>query len=191
MATLDAPISADGTRVDLMKTNERTTHRTGQKLHPTRNDLAEAARAELCELLNSRLASGLDLYLQAKQAHWNVKGPNFLQLHELFDGVATALIPGNDEIAERIAQLGGVARGTAQVISADSGLRPYPLAIFAGPDHVEALANALAAYAALLRAAIDHSARIGDADTADLFTGISREVDKQLWFVEAHQQAQA
>ena len=161
------------------------------RLHPTRNDLPEEARAELVELLNSRLASGLDLYLQAKQAHWNVKGPDFVQLHELFDGVAAALIPGNDDVAERIAQLGGVARGTAQVVASDTALRPYPLELVAGADHVDALANALGHYASEVRVAIAHAARIDDADTADLFTEISRTVDKQLWFVEAHQQAKS
>ena len=172
-------------------TNRLAPNERAVRLHPTRNDLPEPARAELVLLLNARLVGGLDLYLQAKQAHWNVKGPNFFQLHELFDAVATAVIPGNDEIAERIAQLGGVARGTAQAIAADTSLRPYPTEVASGPDHVEALANALGAYAAELRVAIDLAARLGDADTADLFTGISREVDKQLWFVEAHQQAQA
>jgi starvation-inducible DNA-binding protein len=143
----------------------------------------------MVELLNRQLADVLDLGLQAKQAHWNVKGPHFIGLHELFDKVAEELEELTDEIAERAVELGGIARGTLQVVSRSSSLSPYPLDIVTGKKHVAALADALAEFAATTRGAIDTAARAGDADTADLFTEVSRGVDKLLWMVEAHGQA--
>jgi len=140
-------------------------------------------------LLNQQLADGLDLGLQAKQAHWNVKGPNFIGLHGLFDKVAEAVEEFSDEIAERAIELGGVAFGTVQVITKQSRLAPYPLHITSGKEHTAALSSALAAFGASTRAAIDAAGEAGDADTADLFTEVSRGVDKLLWFVEAHAQA--
>jgi starvation-inducible DNA-binding protein len=158
-------------------------------LHPTRNDLPEEARARLVELLNARLADAIDLHAQAKQAHWNVKGPQFIALHELFDQVAETVEDGVDELAERAVQLGGTALGTLQAVGRATTLKPYPTGAADGAAHAAALADALAAYGRAVRAAIAASAELGDADTSDLFTGISRAVDKQLWFVEAHLQA--
>ena len=140
-------------------------------------------------LLNQQLADVLDLGLQAKQAHWNVKGPHFIGLHELFDKVAEGLEEFTDEIAERAVELGGVALGTVQIVSKISRLPAYPLSISSGREHVTALSSALAKFGATTRAAIDTAAKAGDADTADLFTEVSRGVDKLLWFVEAHRQA--
>lgn len=159
------------------------------KLHPTRNDLPEKIRRAMVELLNQHLADVLDLGLQAKQAHWNVKGPHFIALHELFDKVAEELEEFSDDIAERAVALGGVAQGTVQVIAAASSLKAYPTRIVSGHEHLVALAGALAKFGKTARAAIDIATKAGDADTADLFTGISREVDKLLWMVEAHLQA--
>ncbi len=160
-------------------------------MHSTRHDLPAKSREKLVALLNACLASGIDLYLQTKQAHWNVKGPQFIALHELFDRVAETIEGGNDELAERAVMLGGTALGTTQVVQRASALKPYATDIVKGTDHVEALGNALATYAKQVRAAIETATQAGDADTADLFTGISRDVDKQLWFVEAHAQAQS
>lgn len=161
-----------------------------QKLpHQTRNDLPPATRATMVALLNARLADTLDLALQAKQAHWNVKGPDFYQLHELFDEVADAARSAADDIAERAVQLGGIAEGTVQVVQNRTTLRPYPLGIADGSAHVKALADALAVVARATRKAIEDSDEAGDKDTSDLFTEISRALDKHLWFVEAHGQA--
>ncbi|MFO0879200.1 MAG: DNA starvation/stationary phase protection protein Dps [Gemmataceae bacterium] len=158
-------------------------------MHRTKNDLPQEVRASLIRLLNHRLSDVIDLHLQAKQAHWNVRGPNFIALHELFDKVAETAEDHSDEIAERIGQLGGIAEGTVQVIHGRSKLPPYSLTLVAGLDHVEALATALATFGKQVREAIDEAARLNDADTADLFTEVSRENDKNLWFVEAHLQA--
>jgi starvation-inducible DNA-binding protein len=157
-------------------------------LWSTQNDLAEPVRRESIALLNQQLADALDLHLQAKQAHWNVKGPSFISLHELFDDVEEELEQYADEIAERAVALGGTAFGTVRIAAARSRLPEYPLAIVSGRDHVIALSGALASFGKSARAAIDAAAELGDADTSDLFTGVSRGVDKLLWKVEAHLQ---
>jgi starvation-inducible DNA-binding protein len=159
------------------------------KLLPTKNTLREPIRRAMIALLNEQLADVLDLGLQAKQAHWNVKGPHFIGLHELFDKVAEELEELSDEIAERAVELGGVALGTIQVVAKNSRLPVYPLNISAGKEHVTELSKALAKFGATTRVAIDAAAKVGDADTADLFTEVSRGVDKLLWMVEAHTQS--
>lgn len=158
-------------------------------MHKTRNDLALEARTKLVDLLNGRLADLLDLHLQAKQAHWNVKGPSFIALHELFDKVADEVDEAVDDVAERAVALGGIAKGTVAAVAKGTQLSAYPLELAAGVDHVNALANAVGDAGKAIRAAIDESAKLGDADTSDLFTGISRSLDKLLWMLEAHTQA--
>ena len=155
----------------------------------TKNDLSEATRVKAIELLNARLADCKDLQTQTKQAHWNVKGPHFIGLHELFDKINEDVEDYVDEIAERAVQLGGVAEGTARVVAKRSSLPEYPLNAADGHSHVEALSTALAAFAKSARQAIDQANELRDLDTADLFTEVSRGVDKWLWFVEAHLQA--
>jgi starvation-inducible DNA-binding protein len=155
----------------------------------TKNDLAEETRARAVELLNARLADCIDLQTQCKQAHWNVKGPAFIALHELFDQVNEAVEDYVDDIAERAVQLGGVAQGMARMVAGRSSLAEYPKAAD-GRGHVEALSSALAAFGKAARHAIDQSNDLGDLDTADLFTEVSRGIDKWLWFVEAHLQAE-
>ena len=152
----------------------------------TRNDLPVNVREPVIELLNARLADAIDLGAQSKHAHWNVKGPNFIALHELFDKVAESVEEQIDTLAERVTALGGRALGTIAAVARNSTLKPDPEDISEGQMHVDALSAALAAYGARIRAAIDAADRLGDADTADLFTGISRESDKYLWFLEAH-----
>ena len=158
-------------------------------LHRTQNDITEKVRLRVITLLNQQLADALDLGLQAKQAHWNVKGPNFIALHELFDEVVDELAEFVDEIAERAVELGGTAFGTVQVVATQTRLSEYPLNISSGRDHVAALSSALAKFGKSVRTAINSAAELGDADTTDLFTEVSRGVDKLLWKVEAHLQA--
>jgi starvation-inducible DNA-binding protein len=158
-------------------------------MHNTKNDLAKGKREKVVENLNERLADVIDLKTQAKQAHWNVKGHHFIGLHELFDQVATAAEAYTDLIAERITALGGTAMGTARVVAQKSTLSEYPLEIFEGTAHVDALSTAMSDFGKKVRQGIDETDELGDADTADLYTQISRELDKLLWFVEAHIQA--
>lgn len=155
-------------------------------LYNTHNDLSEDVRSKAIGLLNQHLADILDLQSQTKQAHWNVKGPNFIVLHELFDEVAGELEEFADEIAERAVALGGIAPGTVRVAAATSRLPEYPLEIVSGRDHVSALSAGLARFGKTARAAIDTAGNFGDLDTADLFTEVSRAIDKLLWKVEAH-----
>jgi starvation-inducible DNA-binding protein len=156
----------------------------------TKNDLPEGTRVKAIELLNARLADCKDLQTQVKQAHWNVKGPNFISLHLLFDKINDDVEIYVDEIAERAVQLGGVAEGTAQMVAKRSSLAEYPASAVDGRNHVEALSSALAAFGKSARKAIGEADDLGDLDTADLFTEVSRGIDKWLWFVEAHLQAE-
>jgi starvation-inducible DNA-binding protein len=142
----------------------------------------------MVDLCNQQLADSLDLYSQAKHAHWNVKGKDFFQLHALFDALATNVLGHVDLIAERATALGGYATGTARMAAATSALREYPSDAVDGPDHVRALVERFAAYAASTREAIDAAADGGDQSTSDMFAEVSRQTDKDLWFLEAHLQ---
>lgn len=164
----------------------QTSH--GRRPHRTRNALASNAKAASIGLLNARLADGIDLALATKQAHWNLKGPQFIGIHLMLDGFRKEQDEWNDEMAERAVQLGGTAIGTSQAVSANSKLPPYPTDTYAIADHLAALIDRYADYGNALRESIDQADDAGDADSADLFTEISRGIDKQLWFLEAHVQ---
>jgi starvation-inducible DNA-binding protein len=157
-------------------------------MYPTKNDLPEATRRQMIDLCNARLAEAIDLQTQTKQAHWNVKGPHFIALHELFDKVNADVEDYVDLIAERAVQLGGAVEGTARSVAKRSTLAEYPLNGGSGRQHVDALSSALAAFGKLIRRAIDESDSVNDEDTNDIFIEISRGVDKWLWMVEAHLQ---
>ncbi len=159
-------------------------------MYQTENDIPEQRRSELNALMNQQLAAAVDLQSQLKQAHWNVKGPHFIGLHELFDQIDEAVEGYADLIAERVVQLGGIAEGTARVAAERSRLEEYPLDIADGHAHVEAVAKALSTFGHEARKMIDEADELEDADTADIFTEISRGIDKWLWFVEAHSQAE-
>jgi starvation-inducible DNA-binding protein len=162
--------------------------KTATKRFTTRIDVPDQDRKALINLLNERLADTADLYSQIKQAHWNVKGLDFFQLHELFDQIAGEMFPYIDLIAERVTALGGVALGTARMAAAGSSLPEYPVDATEGREHLKALIDRYAAFTASIRKAIDAADEHHDKATADIFTEISRTVDKQLWFLEAHLQ---
>ena len=160
-------------------------------MYKTKIDLSEKVRRNVIVILNDRLADAIDLQSQVKQAHWNVKGPHFIALHELFDKISDAVLEQIDEIAERITSLGGTAEGTVAVAAKRSKLKNYPLSITAGKDHLFYLSTQLSVFGKAARSAIDQTDELGDADSADLFTQVSREIDKYLWFIEAHLQDKA
>ncbi len=166
-------------------------HNHPTRLYPTRIDIPVEVRSQIVELLNQTLAATLDLKTQVKQAHWNVKGMDFYQLHEMFDEIATEIEEYIDMFAERITALGGYAFGTARMAAEHSILSEYPVDILDGKDHVTALADRFAPYAKHLRLAIARTADLSDADTSDLYTEVSRTIDKRLWFLEAHLQTSA
>ena len=157
-------------------------------LYPTRIDIPEDARGQMVERLNTQLAATIDLHLQTKQAHWNVKGPSFYALHTFFDDLAESIEAFIDELGERVTALGGIARGTVRMAAATSPLREYGTDIVGGDESLEALIERYATYAALTREAIERAADIGDAASEDLFTEIARTVDKDLYFLESHVQ---
>ena len=160
----------------------------GTLLYATKNPLPAETRGQSVELLNNRLADCIDLQSQCKQAHWNVKGPHFIGLHKLFDEIYEATEEYVDLIAERVVQLGGIAEGTVRVAGARSSLTEYPPVLSSGEDHVNALSDVLAQFSGKAREAIDALEDLGDPDSMDILTEVSRGVDQWLWFVEAHQQ---
>ncbi len=162
--------------------------KTATRTFTTSVNLPESARNHSIDILNARLADTIDLKTQAKQAHWNVKGPEFFQLHELFDTLAGHFDDQSDLIAERITALGGTALGTARLVAATSSIPEYDLDAVGGVEHVVALSERLARAANQFRADIENTAKLGDQGTSDLFTQLTREADKDLWFLEAHLQ---
>jgi starvation-inducible DNA-binding protein len=158
-------------------------------MHDTSNDLPVAVRTRVTELLGRRLGDGIDLMLQAKHAHWNVKGASFIALHELFDKLHAGVAEYVDLIAERIVQLGGTADGLAPSVVENSSLPPYPSGTVDGMDHVRALSAVLAAFGQAARKDIEDLDGWGDAGSADIMTEVSRGIDTYLWLLEAHTQA--
>jgi starvation-inducible DNA-binding protein len=156
--------------------------------YKTQNDLSANAKAASIGVLNARLADSIDLALLTKQAHWNIKGPQFIALHEMIDGFRTEIDDHVDTIAERVVQLGGTALGTTQIVAKATTLAAYPTDIHTSKAHLGALIERYGKVANAVRKAIDETGNAGDADTADLFTAYSRALDKQLWFLEAHVQ---
>jgi len=148
--------------------------------------LKSNTKTAMIELLNARLADSLDLSLAVKQAHWNLKGPTFIAVHELLDMLRTNLDTNSDTVAERVAQLDGVALGTTQTVGDETTLPAYPLDIRKVADHVAALVERYGALAKSVRDAIDTADEAGDAGTADIFTAFSRDLDKDLWFLKSH-----
>ncbi|MGB9428908.1 MAG: DNA starvation/stationary phase protection protein Dps [Gammaproteobacteria bacterium] len=170
--------------------NKQSPCKRSKAMYVTKNSFPEKSRVQMIGILQQQLADATDLMLQAKQAHWNVKGPSFIALHELFDEIAEHVLEYVDLIAERIMQYGGMAEGTVRMAAKRSRLPEYPLGIAQGKEHVQALSQALANFGESTRNAIDQADELSDKDTADIFTEISRGVDKYLWFVEAHNQAE-
>jgi len=163
-------------------------HADGHQPCPLSDTQRPAAGAALAGLRVAQPAPGrcIDLQTQCKQAHWNVKGVNFIALHKLFDDINGTVEEYVDLLAERVVQLGGVAEGTLRVVATRSTLEPYPPLISDADQHIDALGVALAEFGRTARRGIDEMAELGDADSADILTEISRGVDKWLWFVEAH-----
>jgi len=161
---------------------------TQSKTFRTSLNLEENTRQQINQILNQRLADTLDLKLQTKHAHWNVKGQNFLQLHELFDEIAPHFDEAADLLGERVTQLGGIANGTARQVAAASSIPEYDLDAIDGAAHVQALVLRLGKFANQIRDDVDRVDGLGDTGTADLLTGILRQADKDLWFLEAHLQ---
>lgn len=155
-------------------------------MHPTHNTLPEHTRSQVIEVLSGRLVDVNDLYFQAKTAHWNVKGPNFIALHKLFDKLAACAAEWSDLIAERIVQLGGTAEGTVQVVAERTSLEEFPTSLVDEHDHILAVAGALAKFGELVREGVEKTEELEDMGTSDLLIDVVRDVDKNLWFVEAH-----
>jgi starvation-inducible DNA-binding protein len=149
-------------------------------------DMQDNVRNSVIDVLNARLTACLDFRLAVKQAHWNIKGPGFIAIHELLDQVAARMDAHIDVMAERVVQIGGFAHGTIQQFAEGTALKPYPKGIVKQEEHLQALRERLEALAADCRKAIDQTDEAGDANSADIMTGVSRALDKDLWFLAAH-----
>ena len=154
-----------------------------------KNNALPEEQAKLIELLNRRLADAIDLQLQSRQAYWNVKGPHFMALRELFDKVAEGVEEYANLIGERIVQLGGTAEGSAHAVAGRSSLDGYSLATAVGNGPGDALSTTLTDFGRHARYASAQASELKDADSAAIFTEIARGIDKWLWFVETSQQA--
>ena len=170
----------------MVATTDKTSKAPKSSFYPTRIDLDLEVRQKVAAMLNTTLAATTDLRTQTKQAHWNVKGKDFYQLHELFDEMATELEEYADMVAERVTALAGTAMGTVRIAASNSILPEYDFDAVGGMEHVAALADRYAAYGRHLRESIDKADEWGDQDTNDLYVEISRTIDKRLWFLEAH-----
>lgn len=153
---------------------------------PSHVSLPDQTKAKLCASGNTVLASTLDLYSQVKQAHWNIKGPQFFARHELFDKLALRLVSVSDDVAERIATLGGYAEGTTRMAGSASELPEYDSNASDGRAHIRALVERYATYTKLLRRSLDEADDIGDPVTADLYTEVTRGAELDMWFLESH-----
>lgn len=163
--------------------------RINDKMYKNRVDLSDDQKKQVVGVMQARLAGALDMYSQAKFAHWNVKGYNFYQLHLCFDQVAKRIFKQIDAIAERMTQLGGVANGTVRQSAQGSPIPEFDTMLVAGMDYVNALANSLGVYAASLREASDKIEEIGDDPTADFFKALDVDAEEQLYFLESHLEA--
>lgn len=167
---------------------DAATKKSAGKMHKTQNDTSSNAKSVAMAHLNARLADTIDLALITKQAHWNLKGLQFIGVHEMLDTFRTGLDDYTDTMAERVVQLGGTAFGTTQEVAKTSSVAAYPTDIYLVKDHLHALIAAYSTVANAVRKSIDETDEAGDADTADIFTEVSRGLDKNLWFLEAHLQ---
>jgi starvation-inducible DNA-binding protein len=170
------------------RTNGKRASTAAERTFKTSIDIPADAREQVCEILNKQLADTSDLFTQTKHAHWNVKGPEFFQLHKLYDELAACTLEWSDDIAERIAILGGYARGTLRMAASETRLPEFPAGAIEGLDTVRALVASYANYCASTRKAIEKTDKLGDATTSDLLTEVSHDADKNLWFLEAHLQ---
>ncbi len=165
--------------------NVKKIKQENMKLHSTRNNVSENVKLSSIHLLNQMVSNFADLALITKHAHWNMKGTNFIAVHEMVDGFRDTLLEHQDVFAERIVQFGGVALGTLQDVVESTQLPVYPKNLVSVHDHLCALADR---YAIVANAVRDAITSVEDEDTADIFTAASRDLDKFLWFIEAHLQ---
>lgn len=170
----------------IMKGAAPKTADTTKVVKSSRIELASNTKTKVIGVLNERLADGIDLALITKQAHWNLKGPGFIGIHLMLDGFRDELDIHVDTVAERIAQLGGIALGTTQTTAQMTSLKPYPTEIISVQDHLQALVEHYADAGNKVREAIDACDEAGDADSADILTAYSRMLDKSLWFIQSN-----
>ncbi len=153
---------------------------------PTKLEFNEPVRLESIRILNGHLVDFLNLALITKQAHWNMRGPNFIAVHEMLDPFNEKLLEYADTFAERVVQMGGTAYGTPEIIVSETSFDEYPLDISSVDEHLRELLTRYAMTANNVRADID--AGLADAATIDILTTAVEDLDKYVWFMESHLQ---
>jgi len=169
------------------------TPKTAQTPYSTRVGIDVDTRHQLVEMLNQTLADTFDLYSQTKQAHWNVKGKDFYQLHLLYDELAEKLEEPADLVAERVVLLGGYAFGTVRMAAQNSRISPFPGADqdadgAGDPSFLTTLADRWAEFATFIREDNGRADELGDPGTTDLYDEFTHIAERGLWFIEGHLQ---
>lgn len=187
------PRSQEQNASDERGATQRRGHPTRQRrrvgrLDPTRSHFQEEVRASSVAALNRCLADATVVHSQLKFAHWNVKGPDFYQLHGLFDDLAATLEAHVDAMAERAVALGGQALGTVRLAAHSSEVPAISTRDVDAPAMVEQVADNLAPLDATLFEEIRAAEGRDDLATADLLSEVSRDVTAALGFLEAHLQ---
>ncbi|MCE9673128.1 DNA starvation/stationary phase protection protein Dps [Myxococcus stipitatus] len=153
---------------------------------PSHVNVPAETREEIIDLLNTLLADAIDLHWQIKQAHWNIRGTHFYSRHLLFDDLAKHARKQADDFAERAGTLGGYAEGTIRLAAKNSELPEYDLKAVESEDHLRALVDRMARYAASIRNGIQRCDELNEPITVDLLTQVLGDVELDLWFLESH-----
>lgn len=141
--------------------------------------------AQVAELLQKQLSRYNDLHLTLKHVHWNVVGPNFIGVHEMIDPQVELVRGYADEVAERIATLGGSPKGTPGAIISDRSWDDYSLERDTVQAHLAALDLVYDGIIEDTRKAIEETEE-PDPVTNDMLIGHAAELEKFQWFVRAH-----
>ncbi len=141
--------------------------------------------AQVAELLQKQLSRYNDLHLTLKHIHWNVVGPNFIGVHEMIDPQVELVRGYADEVAERIATLGGSPKGTPGAIVNDRTWDDYSLERDTVQAHLAALDLVYDGIIEDTRKNIEETEE-PDPVTNDMLIGHAAELEKFQWFVRAH-----
>jgi starvation-inducible DNA-binding protein len=164
---------------------ERTDDTRTADVKTTVAGMTQDATAPVIALLQDRLVAALDLQLTLKHIHWNVVGMNFIAIHEMLDPQVDAVRLQSDELAERIATLGGTPNGTPGAIVRARTWDDYDIDRAPTVQHLVALDHVYSGVIADHRAAMEE---LGDLDpvSEDLVIGHLRDLELFQWFVRSH-----
>lgn len=155
------------------------------KLMETKNVLPEGARVVVAEALEQLVYDTVDFWSQMKTAHWNLRGPRFLELHQFFDLLAQRLEKAADKISERAVQLGCHAQGTVRESAKCSRMPDFGQKLYDEKAAVPGLIRRYGIYTEWLKQATEVAFKEGDQVTANMLITMMEKFDKDLWMLEA------